>query len=72
MKNAFLHPLKRLQLLPQTASAYHIRKQKGTGSLSTIEAIYQALTQLEQDTETYRPLMTAFHNMVAQQLAFRR
>jgi len=71
MKNTFLHGLKRLQLQPESPSAYQIRKQKDSGSLSTIEAIYQALMQLEQDTDKFQPLLSAFHQMVAQQMAFR-
>ena len=71
MQNTFLHGLKRLQLQPESPSAYQIRKQKDSGSLSTIEAIYQALMQLEQDSEKFEPLIHAFHQMVAQQLAFR-
>ena len=71
MQNTFLHSLKRLQLTPKTPSTYQIRKQKDAGSLSTIEAIYQALMQLEHDANKFQPLMRAFQDMVAQQLAFR-
>ena len=71
MQNSFLHGLKRLRLQPETPSAYQIRKQKDIGSLSTIEAIHLALTELEQEPEKFAPLLRAFHDMVAQQLAFR-
>lgn len=74
MQNPFLHSLKRLQLNPQTPSLYQIRKQKDSGALSTIEAIYLALSQLEpseKPSDKFAPLLVAFQKMVAQQLAFR-
>ena len=71
MQNRFLHHLNRFQLQPQSPSAYQIRKQRDAGSLSTIEAIYQSLTQLEQNSDKFQPLMHAFQQMVAQQMAFR-
>ena len=71
MQNRFLHHLNRFQLQPKSPSAYQIRKQRDVGSLSTIEAIYQSLIQLEQDSDKFQPLMHAFHQMVAQQMAFR-
>ena len=74
MQNSFLHGLKRLQLNPQTPSAYKIRKQRDAGSLSTVEAIYLALSQLElsePEAGKFEPLLEAFEKMVAQQLAFR-
>ncbi|MEA3404133.1 MAG: tRNA-uridine aminocarboxypropyltransferase [Pseudomonadota bacterium] len=72
MQNAFLHPLNRMQLQPETPSNYQIRKQKDQGSLSTVEAIYQALSQLEQNPEKFQPLINAFDQMIRQQLAFRK
>lgn len=74
MQNGFLHHVKRLQLSPKNPSLYRIRKQKDADSLSTIEAIYLALSQLESDekqSDKFSPLLEAFQKMVAQQLSFR-
>ncbi len=71
MLNPFLQALPRLQLTPQRPSAYQIRKQKDQGSLSTVEAVFEVLSQLEQNPQKYQPLIDAFEQMVAQQLAFR-
>jgi len=72
MKNTFLHRIHRLALNPVIPSSYKIRKQKDSGSLSTLEAIYEVLIQLEQNEEKYLPLIHAFKEMVNQQLAFRK
>lgn len=72
MQNVFLHELKRLQLQPESPSNYQIRKQKSQGSLSTVEAVYQALSQLEQDPVRFQPLINAFNQMIKQQLSFRK
>lgn len=69
--NPWLQGLKRLALTPDAPSRYHIRKQKSLGSLSTLEAIYYVLSELEGDAEKFRPLLQAFDAMNQQQLAFR-
>ncbi|BCN93926.1 DTW domain-containing protein [Thiomicrorhabdus immobilis] len=70
--NPSLNALPRIALTPKSASGYQIRKQKDEQSLSTIEAIYELLSQLENSTDKYQPLLTAFEKMQQQQLAFRQ
>ncbi len=70
--NPELKGLKRIELVPETPSQYAIRKQKNADSLSTVEAIYTLLSQLEGDTLKFQPLLTAFEGMQRQQLAFRQ
>lgn len=71
MSNAFLGQLRRIHLEPEQFSNYRIRKQKSASSLSTVEAIYQLLVELEGEGLRARPLISAFEKMVEQQLAFR-
>ena len=70
--NAELQALPRVALAPQQPSAYRIRKQKDPHSLSTVEAIAELLSQLEQDQDKFQPLLSAFAKMQQQQLALRR
>ncbi|MDG6778568.1 DTW domain-containing protein [Thiomicrorhabdus sp. zzn3] len=70
MLNPELQSLPRLTLHPQRTSAYRIRKQKNDQSLSTIEAIYEVLSGLEEN-QSFEPLLEAFEQMNQQQLAFR-
>lgn len=70
MLNSVLRGMDRVSLQPSTPSAYRIRKQKSLTSLSTIEALYEALSQLEEDSVRYQPLLTAFESMQQQQAAF--
>lgn len=72
--NEQLRALDRVVLEPIDKSTYQIRKQKDANSLSTIEAIYQLLVQLEKDPnrlDKFAPLLEAFENMQALQLSFR-
>ncbi len=69
--NRELRALNRVTLIPQSPSSYQIRKQKNSASLSTIEAIYEVYSQLENGTEKYQPLLNTFEAMQAQHLAFR-
>ena len=69
--NAELRGLNRVELNPINQSQYKIRKQKDSQSLSTVEAIYEVLAQLEDNAGKYQPLLTAFESMQNQQLAFR-
>lgn len=69
--NPQLRALNRIELNPVLASQYRVRKQKDEQSLSTVEAIYEVLSQLEGNTEKYQPLLDAFESMQNQQLAFR-
>lgn len=70
--NPELNGLPRVALSPKSSSNYRIRKQKDEQSLSTVEAIYELLSQLEGESgaEKYGPLLGAFEKMQQQQLAF--
>lgn len=70
MLNPVLRGLDRVTLRPKMPSAYRIRKQKNTTSLSTVEALYEALSQLEENSIRYQPLLNAFESMQQQQAAF--
>ena len=69
--NPQLRALNRIELNPVLESKYRVRKQRDTKSLSTVEAIYEVLSQLESNAEKYQPLLDAFDLMQNQQLAFR-
>jgi len=72
--NPSLQKLDRVALIPSELSKYKIRKQKNEQSLSTVEAVYELLSQLEdsESEDKFKPLLTAFENMQQQQLAFRQ
>jgi len=69
--NPELQSLNRVSLTPTKDSKYRIRKQKDSQSLSTVEAVYELLSQLESSTEKFKPLLEAFEKMQNQQLVFR-
>lgn len=58
--NSDLQKLPRIRIQPTQASQYWIRKQKGEMSLSTIEAVGQLLTEVEQKPEIQTALQQAF------------
>lgn len=70
--NTELRALKRVELMPTMPSLYEIRKQKDDFSLSTVEAIFTLLSQLEDNAEKFHPLLKAFDAMQRQQMAFRK
>jgi DTW domain-containing protein YfiP len=69
--NPLLQQLPRLSLKDMAASHYVIRKAHRPDQLSTLEATCAALSQLEQNTERFAPLLAAFDGFVGQQLAYR-
>lgn len=71
-RNPELQQLDRLSLLPQYSSSYIVRKQKHENALSTIEAIAELLSQLENDRAKFSPLLKTFELMQQQQMAFRK
>lgn len=70
--NPALASLPRLTLQPENASQYVIRKQKNSQSLSTLEAIGQALSSLENDSARFVPLSELLQAMMAQYLQHRQ
>lgn len=72
MENPILQNLPRIMIAPKQLSNYQIRKQKDSGSLSTIEAISQLLTELEPHNETVCNLGKSFGLMQEFWLSLRR
>ncbi|QCU90684.1 tRNA-uridine aminocarboxypropyltransferase [Thiomicrorhabdus sediminis] len=70
--NKVLQSLPRILLEPKSPSNYRIRKQKNVDSLSTVEAVYELLAELENNETKYQPLLDAFEAMQQQQLSFRK
>lgn len=69
--NPLLAVLPRINLMPTNPSSYTIRKVPSEKSLSTLEAIYTLLCQVDiENAQTYKPLKQAFDEFVAQRLAF--
>ena len=69
--NPALQALPRLALQAPPPSRYLVRKAHRPGQLSTLEAVCQALMQVEDDRERYLPLLHAFDGFVADQMAWR-
>lgn len=64
-----LQRLPRYQLLPDSPSRFRIRREPNGTSLSTVEAVVQALRILEPETAGLDRLLEAFNKMVETQLA---
>ena len=63
-----LQQLPRYCLTPERPSGYQIRRPPSDTALSTLEAVVTALEALEPETRNVRELLTAFHQMVNDQL----
>jgi DTW domain-containing protein len=66
--NPRLASLSHFVIHPQFPSNYRIRRQPKSGYLSTIEALVQALEELEPDIQGLPGLLEAFDRLVSQQL----
>ena len=66
--NPVLDGLPRLTLPEGEPSRYRVRKARGPGAVSTIEAIVRALAQLEPDRD-FRPLLKPFDALIDQQIS---
>jgi DTW domain-containing protein YfiP len=64
-----LQRLPRYQLLPDSPSRFRIRREPNATSLSTVEAVVQALRIVEPETAGLDQLLEAFDKMVETQLA---
>jgi hypothetical protein len=69
---AWLKTLPRVRLSPSAPSRYRIRREPTFDSLSTIEAIVQALQILEPETRGLEELLGVFDAMIDAQLGFMR
>lgn len=65
--NPLLAQLPRLQIRLDGVSNYEIRKQKSALSFSTLEALQQALVELEQSSDKFLPLKDVFEALIVQQ-----
>lgn len=64
-----LQSIPAVRLNAQQPSQYTIRQTSIEGGLSTVEAGFLLLSTLDQDTEKYQPLMSAFEYMINFQIA---
>jgi DTW domain-containing protein YfiP len=69
MSNIFLQNLPKISINIDKQSEYRIRKSPRANGLSTVEAGYYLLSQLEKDTEKFVPLLTSFNKMIDYQIA---
>ena len=67
-KNPILKNLPSVKLNPGKTSRYTIRKQPFSEALSTLEAVYETLSFLENDGEKFLPLIEAFDKMIENQI----
>ncbi|MDQ2075616.1 DTW domain-containing protein [Marinimicrobium sp. ABcell2] len=67
--NPALQQLPRMALTNSAPSNYRIRRAPKPGHLSTLEASCYALTLLENDQNTYRPILAAFDDFIDQHAA---
>ena len=69
MLNPFLQKLPKVSLNINKKSDYRIRKSPREDGLSTVEAGFYLLSQLENNDEKFKPLLTAFSGMIDDQIA---
>lgn len=67
--NPCLRALPRISLRPARPGNYRIRREPAAHCLSTIEAVVEALGQLEGEPARFAPMLAAFDRMVDRQLA---
>ncbi len=63
-----LHTLPQITLDKLTTSDYQIRRSSKKAGVSTVEAIYHALSSLNGNKNDYSSLLTAFHQMIQFQI----
>ena len=68
--NPFLAQLPRLQICMTQKSEYDIRKQKNASTYSTLEAVQQALSDLENNSGKYQHMKNGLQALLSQQKAF--
>jgi DTW domain-containing protein YfiP len=69
MTNPFLQNLPKVSINIDTKSQYRIRKSPRADGLSTVEAGYYLLSQLESNQEKFMPLLNSFNKMIDHQIA---
>jgi len=69
MSNVFLQNLPKISINIDKQSEYRIRKSPRADGLSTVEAGYYLLSQLENNKEKFVPLLTCFNKMIDYQIS---
>lgn len=69
MSNPFLQKLPKVSICVDKKSEYRIRKSPRQDGLSTVEAGYALLNDLENDSEKFQPLLDSFTSMIDYQIA---
>lgn len=69
MSNPFLQSLPKVAIKNESKSAYRIRKSPREDGLATVEAGYYLLSQLENNSEKFKPLLESFAYMIDYQIA---
>jgi len=69
MSNPFLQKLPKVFINVDAKSNYRLRKSPREDGLSTVEAGYYLLAQLEQDKQKFLPLLQSFEYMIDYQIA---
>lgn len=69
MSNPFLQKLPQVSINVDSKSNYRLRKSPREDGLSTVEAGYYLLSQLEGDTQKFTPLLETFAYMIDYQIA---
>ncbi|PKF62756.1 DTW domain-containing protein [Psychromonas sp. psych-6C06] len=69
MSNPFLQALPRVSIDADAKSNYRLRKSPRDDGLSTVEAGYYLLSQLEDDTDKFFPLLESFEYMIDYQIS---
>lgn len=65
-----LNELPRLNINPDTASRYRIRKAPNESAISTLEAIVYVLSALDNNAEKYQPMLGAMDWMIEKQIEY--
>ena len=69
MSNPFLQKLPKVMINADSKSSYRIRKSPREDGLSTVEAGYYLLSQLENNSEKFEPLLKSFNYMIDYQIS---
>ncbi|WP_435237155.1 tRNA-uridine aminocarboxypropyltransferase [Psychromonas sp. PT13] len=69
MCNPFLQSLPKVMINVEGKSTYRIRKSPRDDGLSTVEAGYYLLSQLENDNDKFLPLLKSFDYMIDYQIS---